>query len=103
MKQVFSKDWAEVSANHKKSEDYLGEKTKISRLASFLLRGYAITGMMMIEKFNIYSYRDAIYKLKGKGLTFKSKVVTKNGIEHTVWWLDCYSEDFVKWRNPTIF
>lgn len=98
------KMWTKVRANLKKADELSKSNKKIDRLAGMLLMGVAVTGRTMIEEFNIYSYRDAIYDLGKKGYSIERKVVrSANGVEHKVWWLSDYSEDFIRERSPRAF
>lgn len=101
---TFTKEWEKIRENRPTITALEQSKKKIDRLAAFMLGGNPVTGRTMIEKFNIYSYRDAIYNLGQKNYNIERKVVTApNGIEHTVWWLSDFSEEFVKMRNPAFF
>ena len=100
----FSTEWAKIRENQPKIAELAKSKTKLDRLAAFMLAGNPVTGRDMIEKFNIFSYRDAIYDLGKKGYNIDRKVITaSNGIEHKVWWLADFSEEFVKARNGEAF
>lgn len=87
----------------KNIEKLAQSKKKIDRLAAYMIQGNAVTGRIMIERFNIYSYRDAIYDLGKKGYKIKSKTISKEGIDHKVWWLSDFTEEDVTRRNPSIF
>ncbi len=100
----FSTEWAKIRENRPTIATLEKSKKKIDRLAAFMLGGNPVTGRTMIEKFSIYSYRDAIYDLGKKGYDIQRKVITaSNGIEHKVWWLTDFSEEFVKARNGEAF
>jgi hypothetical protein len=100
----FSTEWAKIRENQPTISELAKSKKKIDRLAAFMLGGNPVTGRTMIEKFSIYSYRDAIYDLGKKGYDIQRKVITaSNGIEHKVWWLADFSEEFVKARNGEAF
>lgn len=100
----FSNEWDKIRENQSKINVLVKSSTKIDRLAAFMLAGNPVTGRTMIEQFNIYSYRDAIYSLGQKGYNVERKVITApNGIEHKVWWLSDFSEDFVKARDAAAF
>lgn len=101
---TFTKEWDKIRENRPTIATLEKSRKKIDRLAAFMLGGNPITGRTMIEKFNIYSYRDAIYDLGKKGYDIQRKVITApNGIEHVVWWLVDFSEGFVTMRNPAFF
>ena len=100
----FATEWDKIRENQPTISALAKSRKKIDRLAAFMLAGNPVTGRTMIEKFNIYSYRDAIYDLGKKGYSIERKVITaKNGIEHKVWWLSDFSEEFVKARNGEAF
>ena len=101
---TFTKEWDKIRENRPTIATLEKSKKKIDRLAAFMLAGNPVTGRDMIEKFNIFSYRDAIYDLGKKGYNIDRKVITaSNGIEHKVWWLADFSEEFVKVRNGEAF
>lgn len=55
-------------------------------------------------KFNIYSYRDAIYDLTKKGYEIKNKdITTGSGGTHRIWWLAGFEEEFVLEREEKVF
>lgn len=99
------KNLAIVKGNLPKIEAIKKEKdTKINRLAIYMLGGRPVTGATMIAKFNIYSYRDAIYDLGKKGYNIASKIVTEaNGVQHRIWWLSDFDEEFVLGREEKLF
>lgn len=100
----FSKEWAKIRENQPTINALAKSKKKIDRLAAFMLDGNPVTGRTMMERFSIYSYRDAIYDLGKKGYIIDRKVITDpNGVEHKVWWLSDFSEEFVTARNPQAF
>lgn len=100
----FDKEWLAISHRKEQIEALEQSKKKIDRLAAYLLSGRAVTGRIMIEKFAIYSYRDAIYDLKKRGYEISRKeVYSPNGVEHIVWWLSEYSEDFVRFCSKSAF
>ena len=45
--------------------------SKIDKLRLHLLKGYILTGWIMTENFNVYSYRDAIYDLRKEGMAIE--------------------------------
>lgn len=100
-----NKNYSIVLANEDKIQRILDEKaTKLNRLAIYMLSGKPVTGATMIHKFNIYSYRDAIYDLGKKGYKVDSKIVTnEKGISHRIWWLSEFDEEFVLSREEKIF
>ena len=100
----FTAEWERIRENRLTILALEKSNKKIDRLAAHLLGGYAVTGRKMIESFNIYSYRDAIHNLVKKNYDIKRKVVVSpNKVEHVVWWLGEFSEEFVKTRNPEMF
>ena len=64
---TFTKEWDKIRENRPAIATLEKSRKKIDRLAAFMLGGNPVTGRTMIEKFNIYSYRDAIYDLGKKG------------------------------------
>lgn len=102
---TYSRNLATMRANKERIDALYNDKcTKINRLAIYMLKGYPVTGAVMINKFNIYSYRDAIYNLGKKGYDIKSKIVTtRNGVQHTIWWLACYDEEFALSKEEKVF
>lgn len=101
---TFTKEWDKIRENRPTIATLEKSRKKIDRLAAFMLGGNPVTGRTMIEKFNIYSYRDAIYDLGKKGYDTQRKVITDpTGIEHVVWWIADFSEEFVTMRNPAFF
>ena len=101
---TFTTEWAKIRENQSAIATLSKSSFKIDKLAAHLLAGNPITGRTMIEQFNIYSYRDAIYALGQKGYKVSNKVVIDTkGIEHRVWWLTEFSEEFVKSRKPEMF
>lgn len=100
----FTSEWERIRENRPTVTILEKSTKKIDRLAARLLNGSAVTGRTMIEQFNIYSYRDAIHNLVKKNYDIKRKVITSpNRVEHVVWWLGEFSEEFVKTRNPEMF
>lgn len=100
----FTAEWDRIRENRPTITVLEKSDKKIDRLAARLLNGFPVTGRTMIEVFNIYSYRDAIFGLAKKGYKISRKVITSaNKVEHCVWWLSEFSEDFVKTRNPEMF
>lgn len=98
------KGFATIGANKEKIEELKKEKsTKINRLAIYMLGGRPVTGAIMISDFDIYSYRDAIYDLKQRGFNINSKTIRKNGIEHRIWWLAEFDEEFILPREEKVF
>ena len=77
--------------------------SKIDKLRLHLLKGYLLTGWIMTENFNVYSYRDAIYDLRKQGMAIGGKTIIKNGVQHQEWWLACYEYDWVLERTCDIF
>ena len=77
--------------------------SKIDQLRLHLLKGYLLTGWIMTENFNVYSYRDAIYDLRKQGMAIEGKTIIKNGIQHQEWWLACYDYEWVLERTPKVF
>lgn len=100
----FTAEWDRIRENRPTINVLEKSTTKIDRLAAHLLNGNAVTGRKMIETFNIYSYRDAIHNLVKKNYDIRRKIIiSANGVEHVVWWLGEFSEEFVKARNPEMF
>ncbi len=100
----FINEWDKIRENQPTISELAKSNKKLDRLAAFMLAGNPVTGRTMIERFNIYSYRDAIYDLGKKGYNIERKVVNSaNGIEHKVWWLADFSEEFVKARDAEAF
>ena len=79
------------------------ELKKIDKLRLHLLKGYLLTGWIMTENFNVFSYRDAIYDLRKEGMAIEGKTIIKNGIQHQEWWLACYEYEWVLERTCDIF
>ena len=53
---------------------------------------------------SLYYKAVVLYDLGKKGYDIQRKVITApNGIEHVVWWLVDFSEEFVTMRNPAFF
>ena len=77
--------------------------SKIDQLRLHLLKGYLLTGWIMTENFNVYSYRDAIYDLRKQGMAIEGKTIIKNGIQHQEWWLACYDYEWVLERTCNFF
>ena len=77
--------------------------SKIDQLRMHLLKGYILTGWIMTENFNVYSYRDAIYDLRKEGMAIEGKTIIKNGVQHQEWWLACYEYEWVLERTRNIF
>ena len=77
--------------------------SKIDKLRLHLLKGYLLTGWIMTENFNVFSYRDAIYDLRKQGMAIEGKTIIKNGVQHQEWWLACYEHEWVSERICDIF
>ena len=77
--------------------------SKIDKLRLHLLKGYLLTGWIMAENFNVYSYRDAIYNLRKQGMEIEGKTIIKNGVQHQEWWLACYEYEWVFERTCSLF
>lgn len=77
--------------------------SKMDKLRLHLLKGYILTGWIMTENFNVYSYRDAIYDLRKEGMAIEGKTIIKNGVQHQEWWLACYEYEWVLERTRNIF
>lgn len=69
--------------------------SKADKLRLHLLKGYLLTGWIMTENFNVFSYRDAIYDLRKQGMAIEGKTIIKNGVQHQEWWLACYEYEWV--------
>ena len=77
--------------------------SKIDKLRIHLLKGYILTGWIMTENFNVYSYRDAIYNLRKQGMAIEGKTIIKNGVQHQEWWLACYEYEWASERTRKVF
>ena len=77
--------------------------SKMDKLRLHLLKGYILTGWIMTENFNVFSYRDAIYDLRKAGMAIEGKTIIKNGVQHQEWWLACYEYEWVLERSCDIF
>lgn len=96
---------AKIVANRAKVADLKKQKpTKLNKLAIYMLGGRPVTGAIMIAKFNIYSYRDAIYDLTKKGYNISNTdITTENGVTHRIWWLAEFDEEFALAREEKAF
>lgn len=102
--RIVREGWETIDANAEKIAAIEEERsTKLNRLAIYLLDGKPISGRIMIEEFHILSYRDAIYDLKKKGYEFKSRTIIRDGIQHEVWWLSMFTEEFMRERERSIW
>ena len=95
-----AKNESALTSNMKNVERTLGlndgkKLSKIDQLRMHLLKGYILTGWIMTENFNVYSYRDAIYDLRKQGMNIEGKTIIKNGVQHQEWWLACYEYEWV--------
>lgn len=99
------KGFAIIGANRAKIEELKkGEQTKLNKLAIYMLGGRPVTGAIMIAKFNIYSYRDAIYDLTKKGYNISNTdITTENGVTHRIWWLSEFEKEFALKREEIVF
>ena len=77
--------------------------SKKDKLRLHLLKGYILTGWIMTENFNVYSYRDAIYNLRKQGMAIEGKTIIKNGVQHQEWWLACYEYEWAFERTCSLF
>ena len=77
--------------------------SKIDKLRLHLMTGYLLTGRIMTENFNVFSYRDAIYDLRKQGMAIEGKTIIKNGVQHQEWWLACYEYEWVSERTCDVF
>ena len=103
-----AKNMSVLAINSKNIERILelkkGKKlSKIDQLRLHLLKGYLLTGWIMTENFNVYSYRDAIYDLRKQGMAIEGKTIIKNGVQHQEWWLACYEYEWVSERTRELF
>ena len=103
-----AKNMSVLAINSKNIERILelnkGKKlSKIDKLRLHLLKGYILTGWIMTENFNVYSYRDAIYNLRKQGMAIEGKTIIKNGVQHQEWWLACYEYEWVLEKTREIF
>ena len=103
--ETLTRGRATIDENYPKIESLKKERqTKLNKLAIYMLGGRPVTGAIMIAKFNIYSYRDAIYDLTKKGYEIKNKdITTENGVTHRIWWLAEFDEEFVLAREEKVF
>ena len=76
----------------------LNDGKKLSKIDKYIL-----TGWIMTENFNVYSYRDAIYNLRKQGMAIEGKTIIKNGVQHQEWWLACYEYEWVSERTCKVF
>lgn len=78
--------------------------SKLDCLLLYLLRGYPVTGATMINKFKIFSYRDAIYFLRKRGYEIKEMdFYSDKGIKHRMWWIADYPYEYIKSREEKAF
>lgn len=78
-------------------------KYKTDRVLAYLMSGRPVTGLILISKFNVCSYRDVIYELRRRGYRITSETITgKNGINHQLWWLAEFDPDYIKSRKEKI-
>lgn len=77
--------------------------SKIDKLRIHLLNGYILTGWIMTENYNVFSYRDAIYDLRKQGMNIEGKTIIKNGVQHQEWWLACYEYEWASERTRKVF
>ena len=103
-----AKNMSILASNSKSVERILelnkGKKlSKIDKLRLHLLKGYLLTGWIMTENFNVFSYRDAIYNLRKQGMEIEGKTIIKNGVQHQEWWLACYEYEWVFERTCSLF
>lgn len=104
-RELLEKNRSIIESNKAKIEELKAQKpTKRNKLAIYMLGGRPVTGALMIAKFNIYSYRDAIYDLTQDGFSISSKMITeKNGVQHKIWWLSEFDEEFAIARERKFF
>ena len=103
-----AKNMSALASNKKIVERILelnkGKKlSKIDKLRLHLLKGYLLTGWIMTENFNVFSYRDAIYDLRKQGMAIEGKTIIKNGVQHQEWWLACYEYEWASERTRKVF
>lgn len=105
LKEMHKRNLLVIKDNEKKVDALKRQKqTKLNRLAMYLLGGRPVTGRIMINRFHILSYRDAIYDLKQKGYEISAKTICENnGVSHVIWWLSCYDEKFALAREEKFF
>lgn len=77
--------------------------SKKDKLRLLLLKGYILTGRVMTENYNVFSYRDAIYDLRKQGMNIEGKTIIKNGVQHQEWWLACYDYEWASERTRKVF
>ena len=103
-----AKNMSVLAINSKNIERILelnnGKKlSKKDKLRLHLLKGYLLTGWIMTENFNVFSYRDAIYNLRKQGMAIEGKTIIKNGVQHQEWWLACYEYEWASERTCSLF
>lgn len=103
--EIYAKGWTTINCNYPKIEYLKKERqTKLNKLAIYMLGGRPVTGAIMIAKFNIYSYRDAIYDLTKKGYNISNTdITTENGVTHRIWWLSEFEKEFALEREEKVF
>ena len=72
--------------------------SKLDKLRFYLLNGRVLSGWIMTEEFNVYSYRDAIYELRKQGMAIEGQTIHEKGVQHQEWWLACYDYAWAKNR-----
>ena len=98
-----------VLASNKKIVERMLELNKGKKLSKkdqlrlHLLKGYLLSGWIMTENFNVFSYRDAIYDLRKQGMAIEGKTIIKNGVQHQEWWLACYEYEWASGRTRKVF
>ena len=103
-----AKNESVLASNNKIVEGILelnnGKKlSKKDQLRLHLLEGHILTGWIMTENFNVFSYRDAIYDLRKEGMAIEGKTIIKNGVQHQEWWLACYEYEWASERTRKVF
>lgn len=103
--ETLTRGRATIDENYPKIESLKKERqTKLNKLAIYMLGGRPVTGAIMIAKFNIYSYRDAIYDLTKKGYNISNTdITTENGVTHRIWWLSEFEKEFALEREEKVF
>ena len=98
-----------ILASNKKIVEMILELNKGKKLSKkdqlrlHLLEGHILTGWIMTENFNVFSYRDAIYDLRKEGMAIEGKTIIKNGVQHQEWWLACYEYEWASERTRKVF
>ena len=100
-----AKGLAQIAKNEEKilALQKCGVKTKIDKVAIYLLKGRPVTGATLVHKFHCYSYRDVIYDLSKRGYEIEHKDIVEKDITHRIWWLKEFDYEFIAPREEKIF